>query len=153
MKTEKPGVNWFEVFTKTIPIIVAISSFLWGIYQFNEGRRRDALALFHQKVWAMRVETYESIAAAVGKVMKHRHTLSKEFAKAKADFEELYYGGMVLVESEEIDKAMVSLKSTLEDYHPEAEGHEEILEKAALRVVDLCEVHILEEKARIEGKS
>ena len=148
---DKPGVNWFDVVTKTIPIIVAVCSFVWGIYQFNEGRRRDALTNFHKTVWELRLDNYEKIANTVGDVMKSRHD-PKQFVKAKGDFEKAYFAGMVLVEDDKVDRAMVTLRSVLEDYVPEAEGHEEMLEKAALRVVSICREHIFAEKGRIEGR-
>ena len=150
MSDEKTGTNWFDLATKTIPILVAIGSFLWGIYQFNEGRRRDALTNFHKTVWELRLKNYEKIADTVGNVMKNRNS-PKEFEKSKAEFEKAYFAGMVLVEDDTVDRAMVSLRSVLEDYVPEAEGHEEMLEKAALRVVGVCRSHIMAEKRRIEG--
>jgi hypothetical protein len=73
MKPEKSGTNWFDVITKTIPILLAILSFLWGIYQFNEGRRRDSLNDFNKTVWTMRVKNYEKIADTVGDLMKSKY--------------------------------------------------------------------------------
>ena len=154
MKPEKPaGVSWFDIVTKTIPIIVAVCSFLWGVYQFNEGRRRDAIDDFNQTVWTMRVKNYEKIADAVGDVMKAKFEQPANFVKAKAAFEKLYWGGMILVEDNEVSDAMVAMRTTLEDYNPKAEGHDEMLEKAAGRVVETCRKHLMAEKEVIETSS
>jgi len=119
--TEQNYRTW-DVLIKCIGIIGAISSFLWGIYQYIEIQEQavkvEQIARdrsFAQELFKRRVDEYQSIAMAAGK-LSAPSPITGVLEKDIRHFERLYWSSLASLQSETVVKAMDFLRSGIENY-------------------------------------
>lgn len=112
----------FDILLKCIAIIGAIGSFLWGVYQYvdTEQRALDAERIardtaFAEELFKRRVDEYQSIALAAGKLSAPADKPGELAADIKR-FERLYWGSIATLRSDSVIKAMDYLRSGIENY-------------------------------------
>jgi len=105
------------------PLLMLLSVVV-GVWQFNAGeanRRADDFhnALlkddieFRRKLWMERLERYRTVSELAGRVA----ALPKGKARDEAElqFETAYWGTMILVEDEQVAKAMIGFRQAMRD--------------------------------------
>jgi hypothetical protein len=127
-----------------ISTFVAVSGFLVGVWQFNQGERnkvklestsiqeKDRIDL-RRKLWLERLETYRATADTIGSISAHS-TRDKDLDKQLRNFENKYWGTMILVEDENVEKAMAKFRDTAQDFRDGFKNADQ-LRRAADRVV------------------
>lgn len=111
-----------------VTALVAITTVFVGIVQFRTSSRMSAMAPFLTK----RLELYEEITRCAGAICSTRDTACR--SEATANFWQLYYGPMTLVEDGTVEAAMVEFGKLLKL----EELNTELLEIAALELAVAC---------------
>ena len=119
--SEESYRTW-DVVLKCLGIVGAIISFVWGMYKYvatqEEALKVEQVArdrTFAQELFKRRVDEYQNIAIAAGKLSSP----SSQPEKLKSDildFERLYWSSLATLQSEEVIKAMDYLRSGIENF-------------------------------------
>lgn len=142
MTTEK---SQFQTLGGIASALLAIATFAWGIYTYKETaaaqlekdkadakrtaetRRIEATKPFLDKQLTLYIQATRLAAFIAAHVSE-----PENYTKAKAEFHQLYWGEMCLVEQGEVEKAMVKFNTAL-DKLPDTE-----LPKLALELAYAC---------------
>ena len=138
--TEK---NRIQSFGGIVSVLLAIATFAWGIYTYKqaaaaqlakdtedakrtaETRRIEATKPFLDKQLTLYIQATKLAASIAAHVSDEKHQMRK------AEFRELYWGEMGLVEQDEVEQAMVKFNKALD-------GPDEALPALALRLAYAC---------------
>ena len=132
---------------KLIAPILTIAGLLVGVWQFTEGQsaqleRQYQLAAdndrmeFKRRVWEKQQEAYMKISSVVGKIASGNQS-KEELMKDITLFDSLYWGEMIYVEDEAVEKAMMDFHLGIRDYLNEI-GTEERLKVRADALIKAC---------------
>lgn len=133
--------NWLKVLT----VLGAISSFLWGVYQWREKTSQELEARTQENtrlIETRRIEAtkpflerqltlYAEATKVAAQVATQGDTESGK--KALVRFWELYWGELALVENRSVEAAMVRMRNALR-----TNASTEELEQASLAVAHAC---------------
>jgi hypothetical protein len=101
--------------------VLTVIGILVGVWQFNAGEEdrrklqeaatlhKDAME-FRRKLWLERLDAYRSVAALSGKIVAQAESdkSDEQFKQAVREFTAAYWGTMILVEDQDVEKAMVN---------------------------------------------
>lgn len=115
----------WEIRLGLLGLALTLAGLIVGIWQFNAGENNRRLldqeatltrdrVEFKRRLWLERLEAYRKLAEVTGKIVsadnrKHREQFVRDFAA-------LYWGTMILVEDQRVQKAMISYNLELRDY-------------------------------------
>ncbi|MFD2937074.1 hypothetical protein [Spirosoma flavum] len=105
-----------DLFIKMAPIFISIIGFFWGIYQFNAQQENNAKSEFDRRMFEKTLETYADISKVVGKMTTLQLPRdSLIFDTLQKDFNERYWGVMLLVQQDPVRQALRELKGEIKD--------------------------------------
>jgi hypothetical protein len=127
--------------------ILTVVGLLLGVWQFNRGeenktklqyqliQKQDTVE-FQRKLWLERLSTYKAIAEQAGKIASTEKT-DRRFKGYVQDFDASYWGLMIFVEDESVEKAMMDFHVDLADYQLGRSDGDQVKRRAA-ELVTAC---------------
>ena len=106
------------------PLLTVATIFI-GLWQFDRGeqsrlrlehsliQRKDELD-FARQLWLERMKQCGNVAALAGKIIAHVGDEQQKLLNT--EFEAAYYGAMIFVEDEDVEKAMIRFRVALKDF-------------------------------------
>lgn len=119
--TEEEHRAW-DIVLKCIGIVGALSSFIWGIYQYVDTQESiihaESIArdrAFAEELFKHRLADFQAIAFAAGKLSAPSEQPGQLDSDIK-QFERLYWSSLATLESDSVIKAMDYLRSGIENF-------------------------------------
>jgi hypothetical protein len=132
--TQSWGESLLTAFKNWLPVVTVVGGGLWGLFTYIDhqkeveresrlqaasaqaSRNFDARRPFLEKQFGLYVET----SKVVGYLVAHQPT-HKDWDENQARFNELYWSELAMVESKEVEAAMVKMGHALSDYMKSSE--------------------------------
>lgn len=123
---DEPTYRRWDVGLKIVAPILTVAALLVGVWQFTSGQaaqlerqyqliaENDRLE-FKQRVWEKQLDTYMKISGVVGRIASGNQSKG-ELMKDIDQFNSLYWGDMIYVEDEAVEKAMIDFHVEIEDF-------------------------------------
>jgi len=138
--TEEMHRRW-DIVSKLIAPVVTVLGLLFGLAQFNREqnniRERELLMLsrndaieFKRRVWERRMNVYMQTARVVGQITVNTGQ-PKPFKAAVNQFENLYWGTMLLLEDKTTQSEMIRFRVELHDYQEGISSADRLKTRAA----------------------
>lgn len=124
--TEDQRNRWELVFKGFGPLLTVVAIIV-GVWQFDTGERnrqrqeveslvkRDRLE-FRRRLWVGKLETYKQLAELTGEVIATHEMLGPRADEAYSKFIKTYWGAMMMVQNDEVERAMIAFQAELVDY-------------------------------------
>jgi hypothetical protein len=112
---KKKASFWtLENILKTTTAVIAISGFIYGIYEFLVQNERQ----YRQKIYETQLELYNEVMdlSSVIATTPYDSVPSKLAIENSRKFDEFYYGKMTLFEDTAVEKAMIEYKTMKDDF-------------------------------------
>jgi hypothetical protein len=117
--------SW-DILLGIIVPLVTVGGILVGVWQFNTGERNRTtleyelikqkdLTDFKRKLWLERLSSYKSIAGIAGQIAAYPRP-DKKFDQLVQSFDSSYWGSMVLLEDDNVEKEMIKFHLAIGDY-------------------------------------
>jgi hypothetical protein len=162
------AARFWDVLTKVVGGVVAILTLFIGfrtLYDQGETTRKqlteqyEALKQahtelqtkleeeYHRRFWEKRLDLYSEASNAASSIATLKLFPGKDFpqddyVKALRRFYELYYGALCIVESKEVETAMIGFKNALEANHTPESDYVSSLLNASLNLAYACSTHV-----------
>lgn len=123
---DEPTYRKWDVALKIVAPILTVAALLVGVWQFTREQaaqlerqyqliaENDRLE-FKQRVWEKQLDTYMKISSVVGRIAS-RNQDKKELMKDVDQFNSLYWGDMIYVEDETVERSMIDFHVEVEDF-------------------------------------
>lgn len=123
--TEEAYRKW-DVAAKIIAPILTVAGILVGVWQFSAEQReqlkRQSIMLsendkldFKRRMWEKQLEVYTKVNNIVGKIATSNQNDKKLLAEID-NFYSLYWGDMIYVKDEAVEKAMIDFHLEIQDF-------------------------------------
>jgi hypothetical protein len=116
----------WDVGLKIIAPILAVAGLLAGVWQFTREQaaqlerqyqliaENDRLE-FKRKVWEKQLDVYMKVSNVVGRLASGNQS-KDQLTKEIEQFDSLYWGDMIYVEDEAVEKAMIDFHVEIQDF-------------------------------------
>lgn len=105
-------INGLDYIGKLIPVGV----FIFGIYQFNAQQNKNSVEDFDRRMLENTLESYSKVTQIVGKIVTLQLPRdSTIYDSLQTAFNERYWGSLLLVQQDDVRKALKGLKAEIKD--------------------------------------
>lgn len=119
------GYKRWDLRIKIAAPIITVIGLLVGVWQFTAGQsaqlQRQSAQIaendrleFKRRMWEKQLDTYMKVSGAVGRIATAED--DKELRKEIANFDALYWGEMIYVQDEAVEKTMVAFHVETRDF-------------------------------------
>ncbi len=107
-------MKFIDVIVKIITPLLAILSFVWGIYQYRISKEND----YRNTLYKQQYDIYSELlnVAADIAVTSPDSTATKKFKESARQFDHLYFGRMHLIQNEAVIKKMEQFYLSVQNY-------------------------------------
>ncbi|TGE04770.1 hypothetical protein [Hymenobacter fodinae] len=141
--------DYFEITLKTISAVVPALVFLFGIIQYRaqkEVEARQAEKDFRRTIYEKQFDYYTALSDTISRlmviIMRPQRAVelfnSRDYIRTKENFFHMYYGKINLIESPEVERAIIRFRYNLEKYQQGDDIPESKLRQMGLAVSAEC---------------
>jgi hypothetical protein len=134
---------FLAVLAASVPGLVAIGAFLFGVYQVGEQQQftiKSSEKEFRRRFYEKQLDTYFDVSKTVGQISAVEDP--REVDKLHAHFLELYNGSLIMVQDAEVKGAAKTFETSFSDYTSGRLNRDQ-LQARARRVVRACRNSLL----------